>query len=68
MNFTKIVKESLNLVDLCNNNKKLIDVLEALIKKVDATSECDHKRVSCQEIGCIGFEIQNAKKVLDEVK
>lgn len=31
---------------------------KALADKVDATSECDHKRASCSEIGCIGAEVK----------
>jgi predicted oxidoreductase (fatty acid repression mutant protein) len=30
----------------------------ALANKVDKHSECDHKRVSCEAIGCVGHEVR----------
>jgi hypothetical protein len=38
--------------------------LNALADKVDATSECDHKRRSCEEIGCVGAEVKKARAAL----
>ena len=43
---------------------EMAQALEALANKVDATSECDHTRISCEEIGCIGAEVRRARAVL----
>jgi hypothetical protein len=47
---------------------ELYMALEALTDKVDATSDCDHKRYFCEEIGCIGVEVKHAREVLLNVK
>ena len=44
--------------------EQLKAALKALADKVDATSECDHHRLSCAEIGCIGVEVKAAREAL----
>ena len=39
--------------------------LKELADKVDATSDCDHKRASCAEIGCIGEQVKKARKTIE---
>jgi hypothetical protein len=43
---------------------ELLAALKALADKVDATGECDHKRISCEDIGCIGVEVRRARSVI----
>ena len=43
---------------------RLREALTALADKVDATSECDHTRLSCEEIGCIGAEVRRARAAI----
>jgi hypothetical protein len=46
----------------------LLAALVALADKVDATSDCDHKRVSCAEIGCIGEQVTAARAALRKAR
>jgi transcription initiation factor IIE alpha subunit len=47
------------------NYSTLRKALKALADKVDKHSECDHKRVACEDIGCIGVEVKTARAALD---
>lgn len=43
----------------------LADALRKLADKVDETTgPCDHKRASCESIGCIGVEVRQARTAL----
>jgi hypothetical protein len=44
-----------------NQRDELLTALKALADRADATSECDHKRISCEDIGCIGAEVRRAR-------
>jgi len=46
----------------------LLAVLEALANKVDATSDCDHKRASCKDVGCIGHEVKIARELITKAR
>lgn len=48
--------------------RELVEATEALANKVDATSECDHKRYACEEVGCIGAEVKRARAALQRVR
>ncbi len=54
--WVKIVVPSL-IVD------QLAVALRELADKVDATSDCDHKRSSCAEVGCIGVQVKQAREI-----
>lgn len=43
---------------------ELLEACRALANRADATSECDHARLSCEEIGCIGFEVKRARAAI----
>lgn len=43
---------------------RLLIACRALADRADATSECDHARLSCEEIGCIGFEVKRARAAI----
>ncbi len=43
---------------------ELLAALIALADKVDATSDCDHKRFSCAEVGCIGAQVKAARAAI----
>jgi hypothetical protein len=45
-------------------NEALAKALEALADAEDRTGECDHKRVACEDIGCIGAEVRAARAAL----
>lgn len=49
------------LVDALDQRDELLAALKALADRVDATSECDHKRIACEDIGCIGAEVRRAR-------
>lgn len=42
----------------------LLAALIALADKVDATSDCDHKRLSCEDVGCIGAQVKVARAAI----
>lgn len=44
--------------------EELAAALQALADKADATGDCDHKRASCEEVGCIGEQVRNARAAL----
>ncbi len=44
------------------------DAAKALADKVDSTSDCDHKRASCDEVGCIGHEVKAVRFILAKLK
>ena len=41
---------------------------EALIAFEDKHSECDHKRVDCKEIGCVGHEIRELREAIAQYR
>lgn len=50
--------------EIADSLKAVREAFKALIAKENKHSECDHKRASCKEVGCIGYEIKNAEKAL----
>jgi hypothetical protein len=46
----------------------LLAALKALADRADATSECDHKRISCEDIGCIGAEVRRARGAISRAE
>lgn len=44
--------------------RELIEAAKLLADKVDKTSDCDHTRRSCEEIGCIGAEVKRVRAAL----
>lgn len=42
----------------------LLAALQALADKVDQTSDCDHKRAWCEEVGCIGVQVKAARAAI----
>ncbi len=42
----------------------LLESLIALANKIDSADQCDHKRASCEEVGCIGHEVAIARKAI----
>ncbi len=44
--------------------RELLAALIALADKVDATSDCDHKRATCAEVGCIGEQVKAAREAI----
>lgn len=42
----------------------LREAAKALADKVDRTSECDHVRIACEDIGCIGAEVKAVRAAL----
>lgn len=47
---------------------ELLAALMALTDKVDATSDCDHKRARCEDIGCIGVQVKSARAAIAKAK
>jgi hypothetical protein len=60
----KIRQLTAQLAAVAKERDGLRGALNALADKVDATSECDHKRRSCEEIGCVGAEVKKARAAL----
>jgi hypothetical protein len=56
------------IVRACNAHAGLVAALQALADKVDATSDCDHKRQRCEDIGCIGAEVRAARAALAKAR
>lgn len=54
------VAHLLSLVD------RLREALKNLADKADATGDCDHKRYSCADVGCIGEQVKAAHKALED--
>lgn len=46
--------------------QELAEAAKALADKVDATSDCDHKRASCADVGCIGVEVKRVREALQK--
>lgn len=56
------------LLELREVKGELLTALKALADKVDATSDCDHKRQSCEDIGCIGHEVRIARAAIKKAE
>ena len=48
--------------------KELIEAARNLADKSDKVGECDHKRASCEEVGCIGHEIAVVRKLIAKLE
>lgn len=44
--------------------KDLIEAARKLADKSDAVGDCDHKRATCKEVGCIGYEIALVRQAI----
>jgi hypothetical protein len=49
---------------LRERREKLEKAARGLADKVDATSECDHSRRSCVDVGCVGAEVRRVRAAL----
>ena len=46
------------------DSDELLTALKELADRVEATNECDHKRIACEDIGCIGAVVVRARKAI----
>jgi len=48
--------------------KRLVKVSKALADKADAVGDCDHKRASCAEVGCIGEQVKAVREAIADAE
>lgn len=46
----------------------LLAAARAIADRADATGECDHKRQSCEDIGCIGHEVRMVRSAIAAIE